>query len=365
MRPVHDMHWMRLLVLLTGLVLFALCDPAEGARQAADVLALGAGGETTEDATEDNGPDGAQPSPLDAALAIATANATVNATANATDNATAEAAEPNPGARWTEPRTGMVFRWIPKGCFTMGSPKKEPGRQPDEGPQHRVCVSGFWLGETEVTQGQWTALMGKNPSLIKNGDDYPVDMISWDMAQTFVAALNGPGGAGFRLPTEAEWEYACRAGTSSAYFYGEEISRDQASFDKRFSLPAEPLVPKRKSRRKKASAKRPAKIWANMHTNVVGSFPANAFGLHDMHGNVWEWCQDVYNREYYRRSPRENPRHDGEGTSRVLRGGSWVTKAETLRSANRSRGWPNLRTAFYGLRVVRSAHTPGPAEISR
>lgn len=357
MRPVHDMHWMRLLVLLIGLVLFALCDAAEGAPEAADVLALEAGG-TTADATGDDAPDSPQPHLLDPALE--------SATDNATDNATAEAAGPAPGARWTEQRTGMVFRWIPKGCFDMGSPKTEPGRQPDEGPQHRVCVSGFWLGETEVTQGQWTALMGKNPSLIKNGDDYPVDMISWDMAQQFVAALNSRGAGVFRLPTEAEWEYACRAGTTGAFFFGDEITRDQASFDKRFKLPAEPLLPKRAvKKRKNKSAKHAVRTWPNMHTNIVASFPANAFGLHDMHGNVWEWCQDVYNHEYYRRSPRENPRHDGEGASRVLRGGSWVTKSDALRSANRSRGWPDLRTAFYGLRVVRTSPAPEPPKISR
>ncbi len=259
----------------------------------------------------------------------------------------------------------MVLRWIPPGCFTMGSPEAEAGRNADEGPQHEVCVAGFWMGEPEVTQGQWTALMGANPSLIKNGADYPVDMVSWDMAQEFVTALNGHGDGGFRLPTEAEWEYACRAGTATAYFFGEEISHDQASFDKRFSLPAEPLAPARKSRRKRTTAKRAPRIWPNMHTNVTASFPANAFGLHDMHGNVWEWCQDVYDEEYYSRSPRENPLCDGEGTSRVLRGGSWVTKSETLRSANRGRGWPDMRTAFYGLRVARSARAPEPREFSR
>jgi len=222
------------------------------------------------------------------------------------------------------------------------------------------------MGETEVTQGQWTDLMGANPSLIKNGDDYPVDMVSWDMAQEFMTALNGPNGEVFRLPTEAEWEYACRAGTTSAFFFGDEITRDQASFDKRFKLPAEPLLPKRALKnRKRKPVKHVVRTWPNMHTNVVASFPANAYGLHDMHGNVWEWCQDIYNAEYYSRSLRETPRCDGDGTSRVLRGGSWVTKSDALRSANRSRGWPDMRTAFYGLRVVRSAQTAEDSKISR
>ena len=261
--------------------------------------------------------------------------------------------EPLAGTTWTEPKTGMVFNWVPPGCFLMGSPENEADRNQDEGPQHEVCLSGFWLGRTEVTQGQWRAIKNNNPSLIANGEDYPVDMISWDMAKEYAAALSKKSGGTFRLPTEAEWEYAARAGTRTAYAFGNEISQDQASFEKRYSLPAEPTVSKRKSRRKAAKPK--ARIWPNMHTHAAGSFQPNAFGLHDMHGNVWEWCEDVYDRDYYSRSPRENPQNADGGVSRVLRGGSWVTKSTTLRSANRSRAWPDLRTAFYGLRLVRSA----------
>jgi formylglycine-generating enzyme len=275
------------------------------------------------------------------------------------------AAAPAAGASWTEPRTGMVFRWVPAGCFLMGSPKSEQGRNVDEGPQHKVCLSGFWIGEKEVTQAQWTTLMKSNPSLIKSGDDYPVDMISWNMAKGYAAAMSR-GGENFRLPTEAEWEYACRAGTTTPYAFGDSISRDQASFDKRFSLPAEPLTPRRASRRKKHSRIKlhAPRIWPNMHTNVTASFPANAFGLYDMHGNVWEWCEDVYDAAYYSRSRRDNPRNDGQGKSRVLRGGSWVTKAEALRSANRGKGWPDMPTAFYGLRLVRTA-PPLPVPAAR
>ncbi len=339
MRHAKEMHAMRLFVLLLGLVLFVLCDAVEGA-ETADFRAT--------------------------ASATAQTKALECATSNATDNATASPSAPRPGSRWVEPRSGIAFRWVPQGCFSMGSPDAEAERGPDEGPQHEVCLSGFWMGETEVTQGQWAALMGSNPSLIKNGEAYPVDMVSWEMAQEFVAALNVASGGAFRLPTEAEWEYACRAGTSTRFFFGEEIIHDQASFDKRFSLPAEPLAPRRKAKKKKKlPAKRVVRTWPNMHTSVVASFPANAYGLHDMHGNLWEWCQDVYDRDYYRRSPHENPRCEGEGTSRVLRGGSWVTKSEALRSANRSRGWPDMRTAFYGLRVVRSAQGAEAPQISR
>jgi len=275
--------------------------------------------------------------------------------------------DPPAGATWTEPKTGMVFNWVPPGCFIMGSPADEPGRNPDEGPQHEVCVSGFWLGATEVTQGQWKAVLGKNPSLIANGDDYPVDMISWDMAKAYAKALGKKSGQTFRLPTEAEWEYAARAGTLTPYAFGDAISQDQASFEKRYSLPAERTVSKRKSRKSRRKTARPkVRTWPNMHTNVVASFQPNAFGLHDMHGNLWEWCEDVYDAHYYDRSPRENPQNASEGVSRVLRGGSWVTKASTLRSANRSRGWPDLHTAFYGLRLLRprAESKDGPAKIS-
>lgn len=343
MRHAKEIHGMRLFVLLLGLVLFVLCNEVEGLETTASLATVQA-----------------------SAPASAGDFAANNATDNATDNATTGPSEPQPGSRWVDPRSGIAFRWIPQGCFNMGSPSTEAERGPDEGPLHEVCLPGFWMGETEVTQGQWTALMGSNPSLIKNGEDYPVDMVSWDMAQEFVAALNGASGGGFRLPTEAEWEYACRAGTTTRFFFGEEITADQASFDKRFSLPAEQLVPRRKAKkRRKLPAKRIVRTWPNMHTNVVAGFPANAYGLHDMHGNLWEWCQDVYDREYYRRSPRETPRCDDEGTSRVLRGGSWVTKSEALRSANRSRGWPDMRTAFYGLRIVRSAQAAEAPKISR
>ena len=270
-----------------------------------------------------------------------------------------------PAGTWTEPKTGMVFNWVPAGCFVMGSPATEPGRNLDEGPQHEVCLSGFWIGQTEVTQGQWRSILGDNPSLIESGDSYPVDMISWYMARDYAARLGKTSGETFRLPTEAEWEYAARAGTTTAYAFGDGISQDQASFGKRYQLPA-PRSSRRGSHRKAAQPK--IRIRPNMHTNVAASFQPNGFGLYDMHGNVWEWCQDVYDAQYYARSPRLDPLNTGEGASRILRGGSWVTKAATLRSANRSRAWPDLRTAFYGLRLVRIKEEPrddGPARISQ
>jgi formylglycine-generating enzyme required for sulfatase activity len=302
-------HRLRLLAILAALVLFAFCRPAEGAQVGEQV--------------------GAQ------------------------ENATL--ATPAPGERWVEPWTGMAFRWIPTGCYTMGSDQGEPGHEFDEGPQHEVCLTGFWMGETEVTQGQWSAVMGSNPSLIQNGEEHPVDMVSWNKAQEFVEAMNRKAGGRFRLPTEAEWEYACRAGAQTAYSFGDSITTDQASFDRSFRLQTDPPAPRRKSRkhRRRPPVKKPQPSWSNMHTSMAGSFPANAWGLRDMHGNLWEWCQDVYDDAFYSRSAKQDPVCGEEGSSRVLRGGSWVTKAEALRSANRSSGWPDMDTAFYGVRLVR------------
>lgn len=285
--------------------------------------------------------------------------------ANSAANATQPSPrQPNPGQAWTEPVTGMEFRWIPAGCFNMGSPDEEPGRELDEGPVHRVCLDGFWMGRTEVTGGQWKSITGEDPSLIKNEDTYPVDMVSWDMAQDYVTKLNQRAGGGFRLPTEAEWEYACRAGTETPYSFGQEISHDQAAFDKRFSLPSEPPAPpKRRSKRSKSKPK--PRIWPNMHTSVSGSYPANAFGLSDMHGNLWEWCQDVYDEAFYSISPERNPKKEEGGVSRVLRGGAWVTRADTLRSANRGFAWPDLRTSFYGVRLVRDLQPPTPKKKAK
>jgi len=293
------------MMLLLGFILFVLCKPAEGAQQ------------------ED--------------------------TANAT--------QPVAGSTWTEAHTGMIFRWVPAGCFLMGSPKGEPGRNQDEGPQHEVCLKGFWMGQTEVTVEQWRKVMKSDPSLIKNGDNYPVDMISWAMAKEYVRRLNHLTGDGFALPTEAQWEYACRAGTRTPYAFGDVLEHDEATFDKRFSLPAQQVKPRRKPRRKTTKPR----VRSGMCTTAVASFPANAFGLYDMHGNVWEWCDDVYDPKYYAKSPHDTPRNAAEGPSRVLRGGSWVTKAQALRSANRSGAWPDLRTAFYGLRLVRNAPQPDAA----
>ena len=207
---------------------------------------------------------------------------------------------PQPGDVWTEPQTGMEFVWINGGCFQMGSPDNENGRYLNEGPVHKVCVDGFWMGKDEVTQAQWQKIMGKNPSYFK-GDTRPVERVSWEDAQAFLKNFRSLGDFGslgdmtVRLPTETEWEYACRAGTQTAYSFGDDVGQlgDYAWY--------------------------PAN--SNSQTHPVGQKKPNAWGLYDMHGNVWEWCQDWYDETYYGQSPEKNPQGPGSGQYRLLRGG--------------------------------------------
>ena len=174
---------------------------------------------------------------------------------------------------------GMEFVLIPAGSFTMGSHSNEPAEHKDEKPPHDVKITKpFYLQTTEVSQGQWEKVMGNNPSNFKDcGDDCPVEMVSWDDTQEFISKLNQMEGTNkYRLPTEAEWEYACRAETTTPFFTGECISTDQANYNGKY--PGK-NCPKGEYREK---------------TVKVGSFQPNAWGLYDMHGNVWEWCQDWY-----------------------------------------------------------------------
>jgi len=130
------------------------------------------------------------------------------------------------GSTFTDPVTGMEFVWVPNGCFQMGSSSGEKGRDSDEGPVHRVCVDGFWIGKYEVTQGQWQKVMGNNPSYFKKGSNYPVEQVSWDDCQSFIKKLNRQSRKTFRLPTEAEWEYAARGGRSGEkYAGGNDVDR--------------------------------------------------------------------------------------------------------------------------------------------
>jgi formylglycine-generating enzyme required for sulfatase activity len=209
---------------------------------------------------------------------------------------------------WTEPNTGMKLHRIPGGSFRMGSPSSEEGREDDEQP-HTVRVGEFWLGETEVTQAQWQAVMGSNPSSFK-GDDLPVERVSWNDIQEFIKRLNTRTGERFRLPTEAEWEYAARAGTTTAHYWGDGIGRNNANCDGCGSR------------------------WDNRQSAPVGSFKPNTFGLHDMLGNVWEWTCSQYKESYDGREQKCAV----SARKYSLRGGSWYDGPGYVRSASRTLG---------------------------
>jgi formylglycine-generating enzyme required for sulfatase activity len=229
----------------------------------------------------------------------------------------------------------MVFVYIPAGEFVMGSPADEPGRHADEA-QHRVAISrGFFLGATEVTQGQWRQVMGDNPANFSDcGDQCPVETVSWNQVQVFIQALNARDENGpYRLPTEAEWEYACRSETVTAFSFGGCLSPDLANYDGTRVMAGCPPGDYQR---------RPV---------PVGSYPANAWGLHDMHGNVWEWCHDWYARGSGR--PAVDPSGPASGKYRVIRGGGWDFFDHDCRSANRDRSAPTLGLPHIGFRLVK------------
>ena len=217
---------------------------------------------------------------------------------------------------------------VPGGSFVMGSPDSEPERSNAEGPQRRVSVAKFAMGRYEVTQGQWKALMGDNPSHFSQcGDTCPVENVSWEMAQEYVKKLSAKTGQQYRLPSEAEWEYAARAGTTTAYAFGSTLSGSQANFSE-------------------------AKIDK---TVAVGRYAANNFGLSDLHGNVWEWVQDCWH-DTYANKPINGEAWETECNEarRVLRGGSWGSGPRVLRSANRGRIAPDIRYLYSGFRIART-----------
>ena len=227
---------------------------------------------------------------------------------------------------------GMKFVWIPSGNFLMGSPKEEKERNTDEF-QHKVTLTkGFYMGVHLVTQEQWQAVMGTNPSKYKGEKNLPVDSVSWDDSQEFIKKLRDKDKKAYRLPTEAEWEYSCRAGTKTPFHFGETISTDQANYDGRLTYGNG----KKGVNREK--------------TTPVDNFPANAFGLHDMHGNVMQWCQDWY-RAGYPEKDVVDPQGPEKGELRVLRGGSWLVAPRRCRSAFRSWAEPGTHGNLIGCRI--------------
>jgi formylglycine-generating enzyme required for sulfatase activity len=244
------------------------------------------------------------------------------------------------------------------GTFTMGSPASEVDRRDNEGPQHRVTVSSFYMGKYEVTQKEYQEVMGTNPSYFK-GDNLPVEQVSWFDAVNYCNRLSQKEGLtpaytingenitwnqnanGYRLPTEAEWEYACRAETTTRFWSG----NDETSLAGKANVAD-------------LTAKEKYTDWTIVNirdgyaeTSPVGRFSPNSWGLYDMHGNVWEWCWDWYGD--YPSNAQTDPRGASSGSNRVFRGGSWSNYAQILRSAYRDYYTPSSRYYFIGFRVVR------------
>jgi formylglycine-generating enzyme len=231
---------------------------------------------------------------------------------------------------------GMKFTWISPGSFMMGSPKEEEDREPNgaDETQHKVTLTkGFYMGVYTVTQEQWQEVMGNNPSEFKGEKNLPVDNISWNDCQEFIKKMTkkGKDKRVYRLPTEAEWEYACRAGTKTPFHFGETISTEQANYcgNEVYGKGKKGLFRKK--------------------TTPVGTFPANAWGLHDLHGNVWQWCQDWYGD--YPKNDAIDPVGPENGEYRVLRGGSWGDNPRYCRSAYRNWYGPVHHINVYGFRV--------------
>ena len=227
--------------------------------------------------------------------------------------------DPNPGATWTEPVTGMPFIYIPKGCFQMGSNSGDD----DEKPLHEVCLDSFWIGKYEVTQGQWKKIMGQNPARFDLGDNYPVEQISWHAAKTFIAKLNQQSGKLFSLPTEAQWEFAARSGGKDQRYAGGDNLDDLAWY----------------------------RSNSEYKTHRVGTKKPNDFGLYDMSGNVAEWCEDVYLSQGYSKHARHNPLVTSGGSLVVLRGGSWVNTPEYMRATFRLRFSADYLYSDLGFRL--------------
>ncbi|MEN8179808.1 MAG: SUMF1/EgtB/PvdO family nonheme iron enzyme [Pseudomonadota bacterium] len=220
---------------------------------------------------------------------------------------------------------------IPEGCFQMGSPGDEKGRYNNE-LQHRVCVEAFKIGKTEVTQRQWREVMGDNPSRFKDCDDCPVEQVSWHDVQDYLKKLNAKTGQRHRLPTEAEWEYAARAGTSGPFSFQGRVSADKANYDANYTYADSSMGQYRKK------------------TVPVGSLPANPWGLHEVHGNVWEWTCSGYD-ENYGGSEKQCAGSD-DSSYRVVRGGSWGGHPRNVRSAGRYRGTTDARYFNLGFRLA-------------
>ena len=221
---------------------------------------------------------------------------------------------------------------IPSGIFQMGSPRHLGNL--DEQPQHMVTIKSFLMGRFLVTQRQWKSVMGKLLPCRFKGDDLPVERVSWNDAQKFCQGLSQKMGQAYRLPSETQWEYACRAGTATPFSFGETLTVDVANFNGEHIFCEEP------------------RGFYFHATNEGGKFPPNAFGLCDMHGNLWEWCADTW-LDDYASSPRDGSPYQAKGDRyRVARGGSWHEPPGLCRSAARLRVLQSDADEVMGFRVV-------------
>jgi formylglycine-generating enzyme required for sulfatase activity len=244
---------------------------------------------------------------------------------------------------------GTTLVWVPPGNFTMGSPKGEKDRDVDEDQVEVTLTKGFWLGQHEVTQAEWQRVMQTTPwrdqKNVKEGDDYPATYVSWDDAVKFCEKLTEterqagrvPSDWHYTLPTEAQWEWACRAGTKSRFSFGDNDANlaEYAWFDKN------------------------ADDAGEKYAHRVGQKRANGYGLYDMHGNVWEWCQDRYAKEL---AGGTDPQGPSTGSFRVYRGGSRFGTAGFCRSANRRDNSPGIGASILGFRVAAVLHAAPPAK---
>lgn len=251
---------------------------------------------------------------------------------------------------WAEFAVGGVrqrMRWIEPGAFWMGAPEDEEGRSVREGPRHEVRISqGFWLADTACTQALWQALMGNNPSRFDSDPQNPVEHVSWRDVQGFLQALAQALQAPVALPTEAEWEYACRAGSWTPFSWGDSIATDQMNYDGNHPIRGSAAGAYRK------------------RTVPVKALPANAWGLYQMHGNVWEWCADGLREYPSAQDLAVDPEGPRDGAQFAVRGGSWFDGAWGARSAFRYAYVRASRYGYLGFRfALRSTSSGTAAEL--
>ena len=245
------------------------------------------------------------------------------------------AALPSSDNEWVEPFTEMIFIQIPGGCFQMGSNHKKSG------PIHEVCVGDFYLGKYEVTQGEWQKVMGRNPSKSKNSSRHPVEMVSYYDIQEFITNLNSKGNTNFRLPYEAEWEYAAKGGKRQFQYSTKNgsINSSSVNFDSEGTFSIGFFTNSSEDGFKRSAP--------------VGSFPLNFFGIADMTGNLWEWIHDYYGKAYYASGAKNNPKGPEKGKYRIFRGGSWNdSNVDYLSTSFRYLKKPGYKNSTVGFRLA-------------